>query len=389
MKILYNLSYPGDRLDVQRAGHIVRANAILNGLEALGHTVIRIEAAEDKEARLAVSTYQNLIKNRLPSSIALKLRDVGRVVQSRRYTHRLIEAIEHHRPDCILETHVPFNLAGKLASDKTGTPLIIDDVAPVWEEEQQYGVGFKSLAQKTYQQVANRANLLIAVNKTLKKYLLEQGLPEKKILVVENGIDGLLFNPLVDGRKYRAQYGFREDEVVLVFVGSFQPYHRVDFLLNAFANIVTKQPARLLFVGDGNHRPEAEVLAKRLGLADKTVFTGRIPYDEVSAYAAAGDIAVMPATNEYGNPMKVYEYMALGKAVIAPNQDTITEIAKHNQNAYLFEPENVQSLGLAIQMLIDDANLRRILSENAGKLASSFTWQTRAKVLEQAILKII
>ncbi|MBK6794312.1 MAG: glycosyltransferase [Anaerolineales bacterium] len=81
--------------------------------------------------------------------------------------------------------------------------------------------------------------------------------------------------------------------------------------------------------------------------------------------------------------------MALGKAVIAPNQDTITEIAKHNQNAYLFEPENVQSLGLAIQMLIEDANLRRILSENAGKLASSFTWQTRAKVLEQAILKII
>ncbi len=389
MKILYNLSHPGDRLDMQRAGHIVRANAILNGLESLGHTIVRVEAAADKESRIAVDTYQKIIKNRIPPSIALKLRDAGRVLQSRRYVHRLLELIDRHNPDCILETHVPFNLAGALASKEAGLPLFIDDVAPVWEEEQQYGVGLKKLSERTYQQVTGQASLLVAVNGTLRRYLLEQGLPEKKILVVENGIDDQFFNPLVDGRRYRIKFGFRDDEVVIVFVGSFQPYHRVDYLLKAFATIVTEHPAKLLLVGDGNHRGEAESLAKDLGLADKAIFTGRIPYNEVSFYAAAGDIAVMPATNEYGNPMKVYEYMALGKAVVAPNQETITEIAEHGKNAYLFEPENTQALSMALQTLIEDPRLRDTLGRRAGELVSKFTWLARAKTMEKAMLNVI
>ena len=87
--------------------------------------------------------------------------------------------------------------------------------------------------------------------------------------------------------------------------------------------------------------------------------------------------------------MKMYEYMALGKAIIAPNQETITEIAENNRNAYLFEPENVPTLTFALQTLIDDKPLREALGRQAGGQVAGFTWQARAKALEHAIQRII
>lgn len=389
MKILYSLPHPGDRLDMERAGHIVRANAILAGLESIGHTIIRLEASGDKSTQMAVNTYRNVIKNRLPGWIGLSMRDAGRVIHSRRYAVRLIDAIEKHQPDCVLETHLAFSLAGMIAVDKTGVPLIIDDVAPAWEEEQQYGVGLKRLARRIYRQVTTRADLLVAVNKTLKRFMLEEGLPENKIVVVENGIDGQRFHPSVDGRRHRIQYGIRDEEVVIVYVGSFQPYHRVELLVYAFAKVVTKQPIRLFLVGEGKYTDQVKAIAADLDLADRIIFTGRIPYEEVASYAAVGDIAVVPATSEYANPMKMYEYMALGKAVIAPNQETITEIAENQRNVYLFEPENIPTLTFALQTLIDDKPRRERLGRQAGEQVTGFTWQARARAMELAIQRLI
>ncbi|MDH3637402.1 MAG: glycosyltransferase family 4 protein, partial [Gammaproteobacteria bacterium] len=257
--------------------------------------------------------------------------------------------------------------------------LVIDDIAPIWEEEQQYGVGLKKSARGIYRQVTDQAKLLIAVNETIKRHLQKEGLPEEKIAVVENGIDGHLFYPGVDGRELRTRHGILGDEVVIVFVGSFQPYHRVDLLLHAFARVDTSKPIRLLLVGEGKYTPEARLVADNLDVLDRTIFTGRVPYDRVAAYAAAGDICIMPATNEYGNPMKVYEYMALGKAVLAPDQQTITDIATHNLNAYLFERENVEAISKAMQRLVDDTALRYRLGRQAGKLAAEHTWQKRAE----------
>ena len=385
MKILYSLSHPGDSLNAQRAGHIVRANAILSGLASLGHEIVRVEAAKRKGTQVAVNTYRNIFKTYLPRPFALKLRDAGRILHGRRHARLLIEAVDVHKPDCILETFLAFNLAGKIASESTGLPLVIDDVAPIWEEEQQYGVGLKGAAWHVYRQATDQASLLVAVNGTIRQHLLDQGLPNKKIVTVENGIDEGLFNQDVDGGGCRLRYGIGSDEVVVVFVGSFQPYHRVDLLIQAFARVVTQKTVRLLLVGEGKYSDEARSVAADLGLGDKVVFTGRIPYEEVSSYMAAGDIAVMPATNEYGNPMKVYEYMALGKAVVAPNQETITEIAEHNQTAYLFERESIEGLSRALQDLIEDSSLRKRLGEQAGKLAARHTWHTRAVTMQQAI----
>lgn len=388
MKILYTLSNPGDRLNYERAGHIVRANAILRGLEKLGHQVFRVEAGEVKQTKAAVSTYRSLIKKRLPRPLVLILRDMGRIVHGHRHAQRLIAGIKQYKPDLILETHLALNLAGKIASETTSVPLVVDDLAPVWEEEQQYGVGLKKKAGQIYGQVVDRAAKLVAVNTVIKRYLIGENVPENKICVVENGIDEEFFHFGIDGHKQRRNYGFREDEVVIVFVGSFQPYHRVDILLKAFAEIKSALTTRLLLVGDGVNLSRSKSVADTLGLGNRVVFTGRIPYDEVSSFMAAGDIAVMPATNEYGNPMKIYEYLALGKVVVAPNQETITEIVEHKRDAYLFERENISSLTYALENLVEDPSTRAQLGMAALQTAKKHTWSMRANAMEETFRSI-
>ena len=218
---------------------------------------------------------------------------------------------------------------------------------------------------------------------------MDGGLPSQKVITVENGFDDSIFHPGVDGSHYRQKYQLPENAIVIVFVGSFQPYHRVDLLLEAFNTIKEKSSVYLLLVGDGGALPASQALTSRLGLQDRVRFTGRVPYSDVPFLLAAGDIAVMPATNDYGNPMKIYEYMALGKAVVAPNQPTITEIATHGHDSLLFDAENVASLAAALNDLVCDEQLRGNLGLNGSQRAKDNSWIKRATVLQNSMRQVL
>lgn len=388
MKILYSLPHPADRLASEQAGHIVRANALLEALEAAGHEIIRVEAASAADTQVAVSTYRRLFKKLLPRAVALPLRDSLRVMNSKRFARTLIDAIRQHKPDCILETHVAFTLAGKIASETTSVPLILDDVAPSWEEEQQYGVGLKALAHRTYRQTTGQARLLVAVNRHIHDLLIADGLPAEKLIVIENGIDERWLAQDNTGETWRSQYNIDPDTVVILFVGSFQPYHRVDLLVRAFARLGTSQACHLLLVGEGHTAPDCRVLTRELGISSRVTFAGQVPYSKIPTIIAAGDIAVMPATNQYGNPMKIYEYMAMGKPVIAPNQPTITEVISHDCGAYLFEPNSEDALREALQIFVDDPVRRLETGHQAYSLSTHHTWTKRAEQLATAIERL-
>jgi glycosyltransferase involved in cell wall biosynthesis len=387
MNILYSLPHPADSLDSGQAGHVIRATALLGALESLGHHVQRVEAAKSGSAKASVSLYRNYVKKLLPRPLALRLRDRMRIRHGERYAQKLLALIARQKPDLILETHIAFSRAGMLASRASGVPLVLDDVAPAWEEEQQYGVGLKRAARAIHREVTAQARLLVAVNQTLRQHLLADGQPAEKVVVVPNGIDASLFRADLDGAPIRARYGIPPEAIVIGFVGSFQPYHRVDLLLRAFAQVADAR-ARLLLVGQGITSAASQAQAEQLGITARTIFTGSVPYAQVPSYLAAADIAIMPATNDYGNPMKVYEYMAMGKVVVAPEQPTITEIAMHGENAYLFAREDVTAMAAALNALIADSALRERLGAQGRRHAAEQTWQKRAEQLIEAFRKL-
>lgn len=388
MKILYSLPHPADRLGAQGAGHLVRASSLLKALRELGHEITQMEAAATGSTA-SVRAYRGIVKRLIPRRIAIVLRDWGRIQYGKDYGERLVQAIAKDRPDVILETHIAFSLAGKIASQRTGIPLVLDDCAPSWEEEQQYGVGLGGHARRIHREVTGQASILVAVNDTLHRLLVEGGASPDKVITIRNAIDpGFLVQGNADPT-VRRQLGLAPDEVVIVFVGSFQPSHRVDLLLHAFCQMPGRQKTRLLLVGSGQAYSAARALASSLGLSGNVTFTGGVSYEEVPSYLAAGDIAIMPAANDYANPMKIYEYMALGKPVVAPRQPTITEIVTDGEDALLFEPENIAAMADALSTLVHDPERRGRLGAAARLRASGQTWESRAVQLQDALESVI
>jgi glycosyltransferase involved in cell wall biosynthesis len=122
---------------------------------------------------------------------------------------------------------------------------------------------------------------------------------------------------------------------------------------------------QLLVVGDGPVREALEAQARQLGLADRVAFTGVIHRDQVPAHVAAFDVALQPAVTPYASPLKLMEYLVLGKAIVAPSTPNLLEVLTHETNALMFDEGTPGSMESALTRLCSDAALRDRLSQGA------------------------
>ena len=160
---------------------------------------------------------------------------------------------------------------------------------------------------------------VVVVSSALKKYLTDR-YPEveNKVIVTPNAIN---LNKLkVEEKsvsKLRSKLHF-DQKTVIGFVGSIFPYHGVDRLLDAFASLSSSYPdARLLIVGDGETRTQLEARSSQLKLHEKIHFSGNVKHSEVPNYIELMDIAVMPKSNWYGSPVKIFEYALV--TIVSPS----------------------------------------------------------------------
>jgi glycosyltransferase involved in cell wall biosynthesis len=157
-----------------------------------------------------------------------------------------------------------------------------------------------------------------------------------------------------------------EGRVAVGFVGWFKKWHGLEFLLEAFGGSrLGDLGAALLLIGDGPAMPDLKRYVETNGLGNSVVFTGAVPHERIPPYLGLIDIAVQPAANEYCCPMKIIEYMGLGKPIVAPRQENIAELLGDGSEALLFEPGDERSLAGALRALITDREERRRLGEGA------------------------
>jgi glycosyltransferase involved in cell wall biosynthesis len=195
-----------------------------------------------------------------------------------------------------------------------------------------------------------------------------------------NGVDTEMFHPAIDGRNIRKRLGI-ERKTVIGFTGILRPWHGLDLLLQAFRQICqTRSDLHLLIVGDGPIRCDLEKTVANNGLSDKVTITGRQVHEMVRFFIAAMDIAVTPQSTFYASPMKIIEYMAMGKALVAPDTPNIRDIVTHGEDGLLFCPQKVDDLTRQLLVLIGYCDLRARLGLKArSKIESRYTWQQNAK----------
>jgi glycosyltransferase involved in cell wall biosynthesis len=168
---------------------------------------------------------------------------------------------------------------------------------------------------------------------------------------------------------------------VLGYVGAFVPYHRLDMLVEAARELAGEFPlARWLLVGDGVERPRIEALLATHGLADRFWMPGRVRHDQVPALVKAMDVAVLPNSESFNSPMKLFEYMSMGKAVVAPRVPAVTEVVRDGDNGLLFEPGDAASFHAALSRALEDAALRDRLGRAAREsVLAGHTWRRNAE----------
>ena len=290
---------------------------------------------------------------------------------------RLLRALSRRRYDMVYERYALFLAAGVAAAKLRGVPIVLE-VNDSTRIERSRPLRLRYLADVVERWILRGACRIVTVSRPFKRRLLAHGLEADRVLVTPNAVDPADWPARAAGSGPAAGGGC----VVIGCVAAFVDWHRPDLLIRCAARIAGQADVRLLLIGDGPARPRAEALAGELGLAERVTFTGFVPHETVRRLLSEVDVAVVPHSNAHGSPMKVLEYMAAGKAVVAPACEPICEVVRDGETGLLFEPLDADSLAGALLRLVRDPQLRRRLGEGARRhVLASHTWTKNAEAV--------
>jgi len=357
MKILYH------HRTASKDGQAVHIEEMIASMRELGHEV-RIVApgsAQDSADMGAEVGWVQRLRDRLPKAV-YEVMELGYSLVA--YI-RLARAAREFKPDVIYERYNLFLLSGLMLKKRLGLPLLLEVNAPLAQERGQFGgLGLPWLARWAEGVAWRGADFVLPVTRVLGQHVTARGVPAERIVVIPNGINEAHFATAPTQAQAKQRLGW-DDALVLGFTGFVRDWHGMDHVIRWMASTTAPANARLLLVGDGPARAELEALARSLNLGERVRFTGVIARDEVPAHVAAFDIALQPAVVAYASPLKLFEYLALGKAVVAPLQPNIAEVLTDDLNALLFDPTQAGALEQALDRLGADATLRERLGRGA------------------------
>ncbi len=295
--------------------------------------------------------------------------------------------IERTPVDLIYQRYGRFTWAGVESSLRTGAPLFLEyNGSEVWIGKHWDMSGMIPLLERFERLNLDAAARIFVVSEVERRNLLRNGIADEKIVVNPNGVDTEKFRPDIGGAVVRRELGVSEDEVLAGFVGTFGPWHGVLTLAEAIALLPDDCGVRFLLVGAGRFRDEVERIVRSAGRAEQVIFTGHVEHERVPALLDACDILLSPhvplsdGSEFFGSPTKLFEYMAMGKGIIASRLGQIGEVLADKETALLVEPGNAGQLADAILCLSRSRELRESLGGAARRVAvERHTWQRNAE----------
>jgi glycosyltransferase involved in cell wall biosynthesis len=299
-------------------------------------------------------------------------------------------------PRLVYQRHGLYGYAGALAARRWGVPLVLEyNGSEIWIGD-HWGkpVAARDMALRIERAMLSCANVVTAVSRPAAEQAIERGAARERVLLSPNAVDVAHYAPSVDGAPVRARYGLGQS-LVIGFIGTFGPWHGASLLAQAFGLARELAPGvdvRLLMIGDGPDLPAARAAVRAAGLEAMAVFTGLAPQIEGAAHLAAADILVSPTLPNpdgspfFGSPTKLFEYMAMGKAIVSSDMAQMAEILAHDRTALLTAPGDVQALAQALARLVHDSDLRARLGAAARQEAETrHQWRHRVIDLENAL----
>ena len=356
MKILHIL----DHSIPLHSGYTFRTVSILKAQRALGWETFHLTSPkhvnctvdeEDVDGWHFYRTQEKVEPSRIPG--------VGEMRLMNATTRRLQALAERLRPD-ILHAHSPvLNAIPALRVGKRlGIPVVYE-VRAFWEDaavdhgtHAEWGLRYRmTRALETW--ALKRADHVTTICEGLRQDIVARGIPEDRVTVIPNAVDIEKF-PIggAADESLQTQLGLA-GATVIGFIGSFYAYEGLDLLLDAFPRVLEAMPtARVLLVGGGPQDAALKAQAQRLGIADKVVFTGRVPHADVNRYYDLVDILAYPRHSmrltELVTPLKPLEAMAQARLLVASDVGGHRELIEHGVNGILFKAGSAAHLADAV-----------------------------------------
>lgn len=292
-----------------------------------------------------------------------------------------------------------FSLGAAIACKRLGVPHVLTVEADPFLENEVKGTPIRGLrgwiARREANLVYGLADRILTVSEQAKSHFVRSwNVAADKIAVMPNGVDTDHFHPDHDPGPIREELGLGPGPVV-VFVGGFQSWHGVEGLVHSFRQVVEVVPnATLLLIGDGPTRPSVMAQVEEFGLGGSVVFTGMIPQKRVPEFLAVADIAVLPypplPEELWFSPLKLYEYMAAGKAIVASRAGQIADVIADRETGILVDPGDLTGLGTAIIRLIENPDERDRLGRTARREAvENHSWDRYVIRLEKVYRSVM
>ncbi len=396
-KPIHNITYlrTDHVFDSKGGGAIAHMCGVINSFIKAGHPVSffstdKIPALQDSVSFVEVVP-DYIVGRNIPNMPSIE------------YTDQLFQAVVSHHgtegPSFFYQRYSLGNYAGVLLKDHYKVPYVCEFNGPLLWIERNWG-GRKKIHEGLLQHIEDMnvkaADLVVVVSEPLATIVEGKGVPRDRILVNPNGVDIDKFHPEISGEEIRKSYGLQE-KLVIGFIGSFGAWHGAEILAEAFG-ILGKTGAldddqyRLLMIGDGNTMEEVKAQLHKYSVMDKVVLTGTVQQVQASKYLAACDILVSPHVRNtdgspfFGSPTKLFEYMAMGRGIIASDLEQIGEILEHDKTAVLVPPNDANALSEGIARLLEDEKLRNNLGAAArAEVVKKYTWQHHAERIINAL----
>ena len=397
--------YPADAAYIQQA-------YIVLGLQKLGHQLTFVSpyeldnticTTEIQDGKLAPKSWSGRGWFRIITKGTWKVQQWLKIPYLNvfsNYTHldSCLRCLPGH--DLVYERNGLYNNSVAKACQRLNLPYVMFFDADQILELEYEGMPLTGLllirAQRLLQFNLAAADYIICVSEPSRDHLANNwGVPKEKTLLFPNGVDVEKFRPDLETQlQTRASLGL-DDQPLIVFVGSFYKWHDVATLLDAFAKVLEQQPdVHLLLVGDGARRVAMEQYAAELNVDHAVHFTGLVAHTEVPQLLAAADIAVAPYpamdSDLWLSPLKLFEYMASGLAVIASNVGQLAEVITGGKNGLLVAPGDSSDLANGINRLINDPAFRSGLGRQAREDAvNKHSWDHYLSRLERLFAAIV
>lgn len=387
-------------------GSVTHTLGVINGFKQLGHRIIC--ASSSMLALLKQQELERLVILQNPSQLAWLKWRINCLLSNVFFFNQIKHVLHEYQFDAIYQRYSPFNIVGVMLAKRAKVPLILEyNGSEVWVDKHWTNkrklpfATFSWLLLKCEMMNLKRADHIVVVSQALQEELVERGIDAQKIIVNPNGVDTNQLDPaqLADVRAQTRQQLNVHDKIVIGFVGTFSAWHGVDTLAAMIPKILAQHDnVHFLLIGDG---PELCMLKRALQEQqideNRVTMTGLLAPTTTHNYLAACDIFLSPTkpnqdgTRFFGSPTKLFEYMSLGKPIIASDLEQLSQVIQPaikvfndyeqpfevvDQVGMIVRPDNVQGFIAATKALIDCdvASRERMGAMARAKAVREYTW---------------